>query len=178
MWWRHAESLSRTRSSSDGVCARIELLMPAASRGGGGGRPVQDHRRVVEGIVWRFRTGAPWRDLPAGFGPWQTAWKRHRRFSGDGTWDRIHAELLADAAAAGELDWAVSVDSATNRSRGGLSTKIHQLVDGRGLVVLVGAGQARDSPIFPMLMEHLSITRRGPAPDPIGCARSKRIEVS
>lgn len=55
-------------------------------------------------------------------------------------------------------------DHAIGRSRGGLSTKIHQLVDGRGLplVVLVGAGQAGDSPMFPMLMEHLSITRRGP----------------
>jgi len=30
---------------------------------------------VVEGIVWRFRTGSPWRDLPAEFGSWQTAWK-------------------------------------------------------------------------------------------------------
>lgn len=50
------------------------------------------------------------------FGPWQTLWKRHRRYSGDGTWDRIHAELLADADAAGEIDWAVSVDSTVNRA--------------------------------------------------------------
>lgn len=88
--------------------------MPAASAKGG--RPFQDHRRVVEGIVWRFRTGSPWRDLPVEFGPWQTAWKRHRRFSGDGTWDRIYAEILADAEAAGEVDWAVSVDSTVNRA--------------------------------------------------------------
>lgn len=38
---------------------------------------------MLEVIVWRYRTGSPWRDLPAEFGPWQTAWKRHRRFSGD-----------------------------------------------------------------------------------------------
>ena len=75
--------------------------MPDAS--GKGGRPFRDHRRVVEGMVWRVRTGSPWRDLPAEFGPWQTAWKRHRRFSADGTWDRIHAEILAYADAAGRI---------------------------------------------------------------------------
>lgn len=50
------------------------------------------------------------------------------------------------------------------RSRGGLSSKIHQLVDGRGrpLVVLVGPGQANDSPMFPVLLEHLHIQRCGP----------------
>lgn len=71
---------------------------------------------MLEAIAWRFRTGSPWRDLPAEFGPWQTVWKRHRRFSGDGTWDKIHAEVLADADAAGEIDWAVSVDSTVNRA--------------------------------------------------------------
>src|SRR3546814_12502696 len=108
------ERMSRTRTLSDAAWARIEPLMPAPSVKGG--RPFQEHRRVLEGIIWRYRTGSPWRDLPAEFGPWQTAWKRHRRFSGDGTWDRIYAELLADADAAGEIDWAVSVDSTVNRA--------------------------------------------------------------
>ena len=66
--------------------------------------------------MFRYRTGVPWRDLPESFGPWQTAWKRHRRFSLDGTWDRIHAALLAQADAEGLLDWAVSVDSTINRA--------------------------------------------------------------
>ena len=54
-------------------------------------------------------------------------------------------------------------DHAIGRSRGGLSTKIHHLVDGRGLplVVLVGPGQAGDSPMFPVLMGHLRVARRG-----------------
>lgn len=80
------------------------------------GRPFRDHRQVVEGIIFRFRTGSPWRDLPAEFGPWQTVWKRHRKFSGDGTWDKILAKLLAEADAAGEIDWTVSVDSTINRA--------------------------------------------------------------
>ena len=80
------------------------------------GRPFRDHRQVVEGIIYRLRTGLAWRDLPAAFGPHQTVSKRHRRFSADGTWDRIHARLVADADAAGDLDWTVSVDSTINRA--------------------------------------------------------------
>ena len=71
---------------------------------------------VVEGISYRYRVGIPWRDLPECFGPWQTVWKRHRRFSGDGTWDKIHAMLMAQADAAGRIDWSVNVDSTINRA--------------------------------------------------------------
>jgi transposase len=80
------------------------------------GRPFRDHRQVVEGIIYRLRTGIAWRDLPDLFGPHRTVAKRHRRFSADGTWDRIHARLVAEADAAGEVDWQVSVDSAINRA--------------------------------------------------------------
>jgi hypothetical protein len=48
--------------------------------------------------------------LPKCYGPWQTVWKRHRRSSGDGTWDKIHAALLSEADAAGLIEWEVSVD--------------------------------------------------------------------
>jgi transposase len=99
---------------TDAEWARIEPLMPAPSPAGG--RRFADHRLVFEGIVYRFRAGIAWRDLPAQFGPWQTVWKRHRRFSGDGTWDRILAEVLADADAQGRIDWALSVDSTINRA--------------------------------------------------------------
>ena len=67
--------------------------------------------------MYRYRTGIAWRDLPREqFGPWQTVWKRHRRFAGDGTWDRVLGVLLAQADADGELDWTVSVDSTINRA--------------------------------------------------------------
>lgn len=79
-------------------------------------RPFRDHRQVVEGIIYRLRTGIAWRDLPVSFGPWQTVWKRHRRFSSDGTWDRIHARLIAEADAGGDVDWTVAVDSTVNRA--------------------------------------------------------------
>ena len=71
----------------------------------------------MEGIIYRYRTGVPWRDLPRSeFGPWQTVWKRHRRDAGDGTWDRVLMSLLATADAAGKLDWTVSIDATINRA--------------------------------------------------------------
>lgn len=100
---------------SDAQWERIAAFMPAP--GAKGGRPYADHRTVLEGIVYRYRTGIPWRDLPRDpFGPWQTVWKRHDRFVKDGTWDRIWSALLAEADAAGEIDWEVSVDATINRA--------------------------------------------------------------
>lgn len=59
---------------------------------------------MIEAIVWRFRTGSPWRDLPAECRPWQPAWKRLDRWSQDGAWERLRAAVQADADAAGKLD--------------------------------------------------------------------------
>jgi transposase len=70
---------------------------------------------LVEGAIYRYRTGTPWRDLPADFGPWQTVWKRHHRFSTDGTWDRVLTALQAQADANNEIDWRVWVDSTIAR---------------------------------------------------------------
>ena len=71
---------------------------------------------MVEAIVYRYRCGIAWRDLPAVFGPWQTVWTWHRRLAVEGTWDVVLARLLARADAAGEIDWAVSVDSTIARA--------------------------------------------------------------
>lgn len=135
---------------------------------------------MVEGILYRYRCGIAFRDVSEQFGPWQTVWKRHRRYSADGTWERVLAAPLAEAQKVQLIDWAVSVDSninrayqqATNfardtgggielhesvrragRSRGGLSSKIHTLFDGSGrpLVLLVGPSQSGDAPMFPHL---------------------------
>lgn len=106
---------SRFRALSDEQWARVEPLLP--SNIGRRGHPFGDSRRVVEGIVYRYRTGIPWRDLPReAFGPWQTGRKRHRRYAGDGTWDRVLARLLAEADAVGQVDWTVSVDATISRA--------------------------------------------------------------
>lgn len=106
--------MDREALLSDDQWELIEPLLPPQRSGKG--RPMRDHRQVVEGVVYRYRCGIAWRDLPASFGPWQTVWKRHRRFSGDGTWDKMLSALLTQADAAKEVDWTVSVDSTINRA--------------------------------------------------------------
>ena len=106
---------SRFRALSDEQWERIEPLLP--SNAGRRGHPFGDDRKVVEGIVYRYQTGIPWRDLPREmFDPWQTVWKRHRHYAGDGTWDRALGRLLAEADAAGKVDWRVSVDATITRA--------------------------------------------------------------
>lgn len=78
---------SRFRVLADHQWETIETLLPSSD--GRRGRPFSNSRLIVEGIIYRYRTGIPWRDLPREeFGPWQTVWKRHRRYCADGTWDR------------------------------------------------------------------------------------------
>jgi transposase len=100
--------VSRFQVFTDDHWARVEPLLPSSD--GQRGRPFRNHRQVVEGIAYWYRCGIAWRDLPEQFGPWQTVWKRHRRFAADGIWDRFHSVLLTQADAAGEIDWTVSVD--------------------------------------------------------------------
>jgi putative transposase len=84
-------------------------MSPAGRRGGRRG----DHRRVIEAIAWKYRTGSPWPEVAEErFGPWQTAYERLTRWSSDGTWANLLARTQADADAAGELDSLVG--KATN----------------------------------------------------------------
>ena len=105
--------MTRMAVLSDEMWAQIEEVLPPVK--GAMGRPMRDHRLLVEGAIYRYRTGVAWRDLPTDFGPWQTVWKRHNQFSNDGTWDRVLASLQVQADARGEIDWRVSVDSTSSR---------------------------------------------------------------
>jgi transposase len=103
------------RLLTDEQWARLAPCLPRNE--GKAGRPFADHRRITEGIIYRYRTGIPWRDLPRQeFGPWQTVWKRHRRWATDGTWDTVLAKLTAQADSIDGIDWTLSVDSTINRA--------------------------------------------------------------
>lgn len=78
---------------TDEIWARIEPLLPDHGRRG---RRWRDHRQVVDGVLWQLRTGQPWRTMPARFGPWQTVYERYRRWTDDGTWDRLRGHLELD----------------------------------------------------------------------------------
>ncbi len=106
--------MSRFQVLSDAQWVLIEGLLPRPT--GRKGRPFADARTMVEAIVYRYRTGIAWRDLPTVFGPWQTAWTWHHRLAGDGTWDLVLDRLLATADASGRIDWSVAVDSTIARA--------------------------------------------------------------
>ena len=71
------------------------------------GRPAVDHRRILNGIVWILRTGAPWRDLPERYGPWRTVASRFSRWRRAGIWEHMFAAAQAQADRAGKIDWEV-----------------------------------------------------------------------
>ena len=72
------------------------VLTASPSRGG---RPPKVHRHRLDGILWICRTGAPWRDLPAAFGKWNSVWKQFRRWCESGVWDLL-LQALADGGGA------------------------------------------------------------------------------
>src|SRR4051794_219879 len=98
---------------TDTAWARIEPLLPAT--GGRGGR-WRDHRQVINAILWQAKTGVPWRDPPERYGPWKTAHERLRKWTADGTWERILAEGGVKGDAVGAGGWTFSVDSSSVRA--------------------------------------------------------------
>jgi transposase len=82
------------------------------------GRPAQDHRLIVNGILWIARTGAPWRDLPEErYGPWCTVASRFYRWVKAGAWHRVLQALQQQGDAQGSIDWEKhSVDSTIIRA--------------------------------------------------------------
>ena len=88
---------------TDAQWERLHPLLPPHTSG----HPREDDRRIVNGIVWKLATGAPWRDLPERYGPWQTVYTRFWRWTRAGVWDRLFAAIVQQADAAGEIDWGL-----------------------------------------------------------------------
>ncbi|GAB2745159.1 transposase [Streptomyces bullii] len=80
------------------------------------GRKRLDDRTVLNGIVWKFRAGAAWWDVPERYGPWATLHTRFCRWAKDGTFTRMLQAAQARADAAGDIDRLVSVDSTIVRA--------------------------------------------------------------
>ncbi|MEU1557435.1 IS5 family transposase [Streptomyces scabiei] len=99
---------------TNGQWARLEALLPVGKKPG---RPrTWTRRQLVDGIRWRARTGAPWRDIPERYGPWDRVYDLFRRWQRNGTWKRILEQLQAEADAKGLITWDVSVDSTIARA--------------------------------------------------------------
>jgi len=79
---------------SDEQWERVAPLLPG--KVGDPGRCGEDNRRFLEAVLWIARTGSPWRDLPAGFGKWNSVFKRFRRWAVKGVLAAIFKTLSAD----------------------------------------------------------------------------------
>ena len=89
-------------------------LLPKGKKAG---RPPEwTRRQLIDGMRWRIRVGAPWRDVPDRYGSWAAVYGLFRRWQRDGTWARLLTALQALADAAGRIVWDVSVDSTIARA--------------------------------------------------------------
>ncbi|MEJ5083616.1 IS5 family transposase [Ochrobactrum sp. MYb379] len=147
----------------------MQPLLPNKPRGV---RRVDDWR-VINAILWRFRTGSPWADVPDRYGPYTTCYNRFVRWRKAGVWDHVLGEIskafdddiiMIDSSCVrvhrhaakgkkGDQD-----DGCMGRSRGGLTTKIHAVVDadGRSIRLALTAGQAHDGRMAEPLLQTIS----------------------
>jgi transposase len=151
---------------SDYEWSVIKPMLPNKPRG----VPRVDDRRGLNGIFWVLRSGAPWRDLPENYGPHTTCYNRFVRWRWAGIWDRIMNGLVAAHDAAMQMiDTSVvrvhqhgaciaeNHEQHMGRSRGGLTSKVHVVVDANVLPVRLGLtpGEAHDNRLCSVLLAEL-----------------------
>jgi transposase len=112
----------------------LRVLLPVEREPGkrGRGRPPEDNRNIINGILWRLRTGAPWRDVPEKYGNWNSIYRRFRRWSASGVWESVAVALAETVAESGHYN----IDSTTVRAHvsaaGGKGGFINELLAARG----------------------------------------------
>jgi transposase len=131
-------------------------------------------RRFVEAVVFVLRTGVAWEDLPERFGKPNSLYRRYRRWSQQGIWDELFTTgvpenaletVMVDATITKAQRFASGArgggEEDLGRSRGGLTTKIHALIDERGrpLCYLLTPGQAADCPRAEVLFDGIAFKR-------------------
>jgi transposase len=165
---------------TDAQWARLEPLLPPEKPG----RPNDDHRRILNGILWVLNSGAPWRDLPRRYGRVGTVSSRFYRWRRSDVWQRVLEALQADAEerVGWELHFLDSTvvrahqhaagarkagrepgaeDEALGRSRGGFTTKIHVRCEGYGKPVTFTLTEVHDSQQVTALIDRGAIRRIG-----------------
>lgn len=108
---------------SDGMWGRISGILPGKATDRG--VTASDTRLFLEAVLWRVRTGSPWRDLPSEFGNWNSAFRRFRRWARDGVFDRLFEHVSGDP----DMEYAlidgtiVSVHQKATGAKGGLKIR-------------------------------------------------------
>src|SRR4051812_8617926 len=184
-------SAMRRGDLTDQQWQRLEPLLPPEKPWTG--RPNEDHRQILNGILWIHRTGAPWRDLPRRYGPVGTVSSRFHRWRKAGIWPRIRSDLRAGAQQRGEIDWdrhfvdativrahqhagGARRDGATpeeaparealGRSQGGFSTKLHLRAEGNGrpITVVLTGGERNEQIALEAVLDQGAVRHPGRGP--------------
>jgi transposase len=148
---------------------KLRALLPGPAKTG---RPRASDRMIIEGIIWVMRTGAPWRDLPEAYPPWQTVYERFSSWCRGEVLGRMFSELALEMDGEGFSVDATIVrahqdpSGAPNaggheqigRSRGGPTTKVHAVVDALGNPVrlMLTVGQAHEMTVASELLSETS----------------------
>lgn len=93
---------------SDAQWRRLQPLLPKQARGPAA---LRGDRLFIEAVLYRLKTGAPWRDLPERFGPWKSVYNRFNNWSVRGHWAAIFQELQLELDETGSI-----VDGSTVRA--------------------------------------------------------------
>ena len=101
--------MTRRYALTDAQWARIQDLLPG--RAGHVGRPAANNRLFVDAVLYRYRAGIPWRDLPERLGAFRVIHLRHSRWSRSGVWQRVFETLAQDA----DNEWGM-IDSTIVRA--------------------------------------------------------------
>ncbi len=108
---------------SDGMWLRIAGILPGKATDRG--VTASDTRLFLEAVLWRVRTGSPWRDLPMEFGNWNSNFRRFRRWARDGVFDLLFDHVSGDP----DMEYAmidgtiVSVHQKATGAKGGLKIR-------------------------------------------------------
>ena len=108
---------------SDAVWERIAPHLPG--KASDCGVTASDNRLFVEAVLWRVRTGSPWRDLPGTFGHWNSVFQRFRRWARKGVFERLFEVLSGEP----DFEYAlidgtiVSVHQKASGAKGGLEIR-------------------------------------------------------
>jgi transposase len=141
---------------TDAEWALIEPYVPVAATG-----PLPRRvREQLNGILWRFRTGSGWRDVPERYGPWSTLYSRFNAWAKAGVFQTLMEALIAEAASRGHVELElVSVDSTIVRAHhesAGLA------IAGETLDALEQALTEEKGAPLPTQRRVLRVIRRGP----------------
>ena len=106
--WKHGPKMEKLRMRrhelSDTQWEQIKDFLPQPKTRG---RPPADSRKMVNGMLWIVRTGAPWRDLPERFGPWETIYTRFNNWCKAGVWKHVLDRLQSRMEERGQIDWGL-----------------------------------------------------------------------